>query len=103
VRPNVSVGSSLAGDYALINYIDQDTSGSGVNFLPGQLIQWLPGVSMTGTGSAGIYIQATTAPTWLYARGDLTVGAAIHSGGIKMTHGGGIKFNGIQPYWVGGD
>jgi hypothetical protein len=103
VRPNMSVGSTLVGDYGLISYIDQDTSGSNVNFMPGQLIQWLPGTTMTGAGDAGVCIQATAgAPTHLYARGDTTVGAVINSGGIKMTNGGSITFNGVKPYWVGG-
>jgi len=98
--PEVAVGSNLAPMYQQwpfpYRYFDRDASGLNSMFQPGQLLQTLPGVTITGNGSgSGMYVSflgsPSPGPTKIYTNGDPSKGVEITNGSIRLSNGGSIK------------
>jgi len=97
IYPAQSLGSSLSGTYARqsfpYRYFDQDTSGSSAMFSAGQNLQFLPGVTVTSTGSSIRFEGTNTLNTLLFTRGDQTKGIRIEDGTMKLYAGGDVKLS----------
>ncbi len=105
IRPNVSLGPSVSGTYSKqsfpYRYFDQDCTGQNAVFSAGQNIQFLSGVSVLSTGTAGNHIEftgTTTENTRLFsidgtATGGTTAGIVINNGSIQLYNDGSIRFH----------
>jgi hypothetical protein len=96
IYPAQSLHSSLAGTYTkptfVYRYFNVDATGSSVTFEPGQYLQFLPGVTVTSTGTIR-FDGSSTSSTRLFSRGDTARGARIYGGTIKMSANGSVKLN----------
>lgn len=97
--PATSLGSSIAGTYARASfpyrYFAQDATGSSATFLPGQYLQFLPGITVRGISDGGecIKIEGTGGNNArLFTRGDDSKGVRIYDGAVTLRHNGGIRF-----------
>lgn len=99
IYPHQSLGYTLSGVYPRnaafpYRYFDRDCfgpSGSTASFDAGQMVQSLPGVSVSaasGASSAVKFAGASGNTTRLFSRGDSSKGIRIDSGAIKLTNGG---------------
>jgi len=100
IKPNGAVGSNLALMYQHwpfpYRYFDRDASGTNSVFQPGQLLQTLPGITITGNGSgSGMYVSflgsPSPRPTKIYTNGDPSKGVEITNGSIRLSNGGSMK------------
>jgi len=94
--PIVSLGNTIFGTYTRnasfpYRYFDQDALGQNATFEPGQNLQFLPRITVTG-GASIRFKGASSANTILFARGDLSTGVYIYNGAIKLTDNGSIRF-----------
>lgn len=98
IQPDVSLDALLGPIYGNnpsfpYRYVNVDATGTDVTFSAGQLIQFLPGVIIRGTGNGGSAIKIYGSPTLhtrLFSRGDITKGIWIQDGGITLSNGGAI-------------
>lgn len=100
IYPAVSLNSSIGGAYPKeafnYRYFNVDATGDNATFAPGQVLQFLPGITATCTGPSGqILFQGTTSNnTWLFSIKEAkSAGVRIHNGGIKLSQNGSIKFH----------
>ena len=97
IVPNDAVGATMAGTYNRTSYayryFDQDTQGSLATFSPGQSLQVLPEIIITGTGDlTNVRIEAVPGlSTQLFTEGDPEDGIHIYNGAIQLRNGGSIK------------
>jgi hypothetical protein len=96
IFPAAALGGSLLGTYAMVptfpyRYFDQDATGIGAVFSPGQSLQTLPGIVITGLNLS----FEGTAPfsSKIFTRGNQTKGISIQNGTLKLSNGGGIRLN----------
>jgi hypothetical protein len=94
--PDGALGPSLIGTYAMIptfpyRYFDRDATGVGAVFSPGQSLQTLPGIVITGMGTSFQGISPFV--TKIFTRGDRTKGISVQNGTLKLTNGGSIRLN----------
>jgi hypothetical protein len=99
IYPAVALGDDVSGTYVPgifpYRYVDQDATGQTAQFNAGLRIQFLPDVTVqcVGSGSDSIrFYGSADASTWLYTRGDRSVGARIRAACIKLHGGGTIVF-----------
>ncbi len=97
IYPAQALGSWIAGTYSRqsfpYRYFDQDATGSSATFEAGQYLQFLPGITVTGTDTSGQTIRikgSSSANTRLFARGDISIGIRIYNGAMKLTNNGSI-------------
>jgi hypothetical protein len=98
LNPSGSLGSTLSGTYSLnasfpYRYFDQDAAGSSATFAAGHLLQFLPGIKVTGAGTGGNSVRFTGSSSnkaHLFSGGDLSKGIRIDNGTIKLTNNGSI-------------
>jgi len=90
-----ALGSVLSGTYSKqafpYRYFDQDADCSGnVTFSNGQFLQFLPNITAKCTSASNyLRINGSAADnTRLFTRGDISRGAKITGGEIKMSNGG---------------
>jgi hypothetical protein len=100
IYPIVSLGATLAGTYNTSSfpyrYFDRDTQGAIATFNAGQLLQFLPGVKVTCVAGTGNYIRFVATPAAnirMYTEGDISKGARLYNGGIKLHPGGSLIFH----------
>ncbi|MCD4681806.1 MAG: C10 family peptidase [Bacteroidales bacterium] len=93
-------GSLITGTYSMqpfpYRYFDMDASGLNAIFSVGQNLQFLPGVTVTGTGSSSHPIQffgLNGLNLRLFTRGDPSNGIRLRDGGIELTSFGSIKLH----------
>jgi hypothetical protein len=97
IYPAPVVGSTISGTYNVpsypYRYFNLDASGSNATFNSGHYLQFLPEVTVTGTGTTTPirFNGSTTANTSLFTGGDVTKGIRISDGSILLTHDGSIK------------
>jgi len=99
LRPYDSLGAALAGSYPLqtffpYRYFNEDATGASAEFGAGQYLQFLPGVTVTGSGTIGdaILIRGSgSAPTRLFTNGDISRGLVISGGAMKLANNGSIS------------
>lgn len=96
IYPAQSLHSSLVGTYTkpsfVYRYFNVDATGSSATFEPGQYLQFLPGVTVTSTGTIR-FDGSSTSSTRLFTRGDTGRGARIYGGTIKMSANGSVKLD----------
>jgi len=105
LRPAVAVGPSVAGQYVRessfpYRYFDVDAGGDAAVFDAGQYLQFLPGTSLTGTGSGGDTVTIASrpdAPTTLFTEGDVTRGIALKGGTIWLSGGASVSMIPVGP------
>lgn len=94
LRPAPALGTWLSGTYARTSfayrYFDQDAAGGTATFDPGQSLQFLPGVTVTG-GTIR-FLGSSSENSRLFTRGDEAKGAVIRDGTIRLNSGGSIVF-----------
>lgn len=96
IVPTTAMGAGISGTYAsttLPRYFDLDASGSSATFNSGHLLQILPEITITGTGTSS-YIRFYGAPgqfTRIFTDGILSKGIAIKDGCIRLRSNGSIK------------
>ncbi len=80
-------------------YFDRDAVSTDAIFLPGQRLQFLPGVRVMCISNWGGSIKFQGSPfffnlfnTFLYTRGDRSRGIRIYNGTVKLMYKGSIKF-----------
>jgi len=101
IVPVTHLGGSLAGTYPLdttfpYRYFDLDASGTVATFDAGQYLQSLPGIKITcaaGTGNNIRFLSTSGANTRMFTRGDISNGARLQGGAIKLDPGGSLRFN----------
>jgi hypothetical protein len=100
ILPNVFLGATLAGTYNTSSfpyrYFDRDTQGAMATFNAGQLLQFLPGIKVScaaGTGNYIRFIGTPAASIRMYTDGDISKGARLYGGGIKLHPGGNLIFH----------
>jgi hypothetical protein len=100
IVPNVILGATLNGTYNTsafpYRYFDRDAQGYVATFTGGQYLQFLPGISVTcapGTGNYVRFIGGSGAYVRMYSNGDVSKGAKLYNGGIKLHPGGSISFH----------
>jgi len=102
IVPDYAVGTQMIGTYDRTSfayrYFDQDTQGALATFSPGQSLQILPEVTITGTGTdTNIRIEgALGLSTQIFADGDPSDGIHIYNGAIQFRNGGSIKLKEIK-------
>ena len=96
IYPAQSLHSSLAGTYTtpsfVYRYFNVDATGASATFEAGHYLQFLPGITVTSTGTIR-FEGSSTSNTRLFSRGDIGRGARINDGVIKMSANGSIKFD----------
>ncbi len=100
IYPAQALGSTLSGAYPQdasfpFRYFDQDAAGNSATFESGQSLQFLPGVTATCESTTGGSIRfegSSSHNTWLFARGNRSIGIRIYNGAIKLDRYGSIKF-----------
>ena len=98
--PKPAIGKTVLGYYSSsqsrYRYFDRDATGDDIAiFSSGSLLQFLPGVRVTGTGSAGNSIRfegSSSGVTYLFTNGDKSRGIRIDIGTLKLSNGGSITF-----------
>jgi peptidase C10-like protein len=97
IVPNAALGDVLAGTYPVLplfyRYFNEDAAGSNAVFNPGQFLQSLPGITITGNG-AGTYVRFVgdeTTPLNMFSGNNPTEGVEIREGAIRLSNGGSIK------------
>jgi hypothetical protein len=97
IVPLAAMGPSLSGTYVAqsypYRYFDLDASGSSATFNSAQLLQILPELTITGTGTS-TYVKfygSTGLHTRIFTDGNLTEGILIQNGGIRLKNNGSIK------------
>jgi hypothetical protein len=104
IVPATAMGTSLLGVYNPditfpYRYFDQDATGDLAIFTPGQNLQVLHGIKITGSGPTGNYIKFYGDSgyfTRIFSNGDISSGIIIGksgSGGIRLSNNGGIKLH----------
>jgi hypothetical protein len=90
IFPVTSLRHAITGIYPRedfnFRYFNQDASGSSAVFEPDQLLQFLPNIVVTSTGSIKF-----GASSWFFTRGDASRGIRTDSGGIRLYSGGQMK------------
>lgn len=94
IYPAPSLVTAFSGTYTVpdppYRYFDRDGVGDSATFDAGHNLQFLPGV-VVGCQSGHVTINGSaSAVTRLFARGDLTKGAEIGGGAVKISVGGEI-------------
>jgi hypothetical protein len=74
-------------------YFAVDTTGSYVTFQSGQLLQFLPHVTVMSVVGPIRFEGTSALNTRLFTRGDTARGVRIISGTLRLNDGGGIRFN----------
>lgn len=101
IYPAQSLHSVISGTYPRnasfdYRYFNVDAAGNSATFEPGQNLQFLPDISVTGTSTTGASIRfegSSADNSILFSNGDRTKGARIYDGTIKMNRYGGIRFD----------
>jgi hypothetical protein len=100
IYPDQSLHSVISGTYTKqsfsYRYFNVDATGTSATFEAGQLLQFLPDITVTCTSTTGGSIRfdgSSTDNTILYSNGDSTKGVRIDNGTIKMNRYGSIRFN----------
>lgn len=98
IFPAVAVENQVSGTYSLqsfpYRYFDRDATGSSATFQAGQYLQFLPRITVTGTGGTGQTIRfegSSSANTRFFTRGDISKGVLIEGGAVELTNNGSIK------------
>ncbi len=100
IHPAPLIGSSISGTYPPesfpYRYVGRDVTGTSATFQSGQNIQFLPDITITCTSTSGgsirLYGTSASSAMRLFSRGDITKGAKIVGGAIKLMNHGSIKF-----------
>lgn len=99
IVPDGLLGNNLSGTYSIqsfnYRYFDRDAAGTQAVFNPGQFLQALPGITITGSGT-GTYVSFlgnNSQHTKIYTDGDPSEGIAIRNGTIRLSNGGSIKLD----------
>ena len=97
IVPVNHLGAVLAGNYQLesfpYRYFDLDAVGTTATFEAGQYLQSLPGIKVTcaaGIGNNVQFLSSGSDNTRLFSRGDITKGALLQGGAIKLNQNGGL-------------
>ena len=101
IFPTQSIGGySMGSNYPLpafpYRYFDQDISGTVSSFDAGHYLQFLPDVTVSceaGTGNNIRFLSTSGANTRMFTRGDISKGARLQGGAIKLGPGGSLRFN----------
>ena len=104
IKPEVAEGPAIedgvhdpaSSPFAPYGYFDQNASGDNVVFDAGYRLQFLAGVRVTCVSATGGVIDfrgTPSAPTYLFSGGDLSRGALIGSGALRLHNGGGIRLD----------
>ena len=102
IVPDYAVGTQMTGTYDRTSlahrYFDQDTQGSLATFSPGQSLQILPELTITGTGTnSNIRIEGINGlSTQIFTDGNPDNGIHIYNGAIQLRNGGSIKLKEIE-------
>jgi hypothetical protein len=93
-------GEYTKGDWPAYRYFNVDATGDAAIFDPGQSLQFLPTVRLTGTAPDGnaITIRGTAGDTTrLLSKGDRSRGIAIYEGAIRLANGGKLSLVPLLP------
>jgi hypothetical protein len=100
IFPTQSIQGSLGSNYPLpsfpYRYFDRDASGTVSSFDAGHYLQFLPHVKVTctaGTGNNIRFLSTIDANSHMFTRGDVSRGARLQGGAIKLYSNGGIRFD----------
>jgi hypothetical protein len=93
ILPQVSLGPTPAGTYARnaafpYRYFDRDALSTGATFSAGQNLQSLPRIVVECTSGTVRFDSTAALWTRLFNRGDITCGARLTGGTIKLRGGG---------------
>jgi hypothetical protein len=99
VWPEPAAGAALSGTYSKdpsfpYRYFDLDATSTSATFNPGQNLQLLPGIEVTGTGGTGQFIRfegSASDNTRLFTMGDTARGIRIRDAALKLTNNGSIS------------
>jgi hypothetical protein len=100
IYPAQALGNTLAGTYLRdvsfpFRYFDQDATGNSATFESGQNLQFLHNITVacgSTTGGSIRFEGSSSNNTWLFTRGDRSIGVRICDGAIKLNRYGSIKF-----------
>lgn len=91
IFPACALGAGFSGTLgppALpYRYFDLDAAGSSATFTAGQHLQFLPGIVVRCAAGLLRFESSGASPSRLFARGDLSRGARLQGGAIKMAAG----------------
>lgn len=101
--PDESLGGSLLGYYYSndFRYFDQNAAANNwAIFVPGQNLQFLPGVSVTGAGTGYVSFYSNSPVSEnirFFSMGDISKGILMKGGTIKLSQGGSITLFPLGP------
>jgi len=100
IVPVNHLGALLAGNYQMepfpYRYFDLDAVGTIATFEAGQYLQSLPGIKVAcavGIGNNIRFLSSSSDNTRLFTRGDISKGARLHGGIIKIHPTGSLKLH----------
>jgi hypothetical protein len=100
IYPIEAMGNGFSGTYSTstfpYRYFDRDALGSYATFESGQFLQFLPGITITcapGSNNSVRFMGSPVLNIRMYTRGDVSKGARLYEGSIKLYANGCISLH----------